>query len=164
MNRLCLHYVVYSSSSPNGPDWTRTSNLFDANEILSQLSYRPISRGDRIWTCDLLVPNQPRYQAALHPEYPALLQTNTQPTPAAGLEPATRWLTATHSTNWVTRDQKPPTGLEPATYGLQNHCSTNWATVAKVWVWISGIVRTLTNYKPYRSLCHRTTNHIVLVI
>ncbi len=25
-------------------------------------------RGDRIWTCDLLVPNQTRYQTALHPE------------------------------------------------------------------------------------------------
>ena len=36
---------------------------------LIQLSYRRIIRGDRIRTYDLLVPNQPRYQAALHPVF-----------------------------------------------------------------------------------------------
>ena len=40
------HLYLGRSKSQNhiffsGPDWTRTSNLFDANEILSQLSYRP---------------------------------------------------------------------------------------------------------------------------
>lgn len=37
-----------------------------------------ISRGDRIRTCDHLVPNQARYRAALHPEYVPLLLLRMQ--------------------------------------------------------------------------------------
>lgn len=39
--------------------WTESSN---------QLRYTANGRDNRIWTCDLLVPNQALYQAKLHPE------------------------------------------------------------------------------------------------
>ncbi len=38
------------------------------------ISYTQVSRGDRIRTCDLLVPNQSRYQAALRPDWCVLLR------------------------------------------------------------------------------------------
>lgn len=43
--------------------------------IIPLCRYNPFTcRGDRIRTCDHLVPNQARYRAALHPEYvPSLL-------------------------------------------------------------------------------------------
>ena len=57
------------------PDYQITCQL-DGKGIKKKMSKRwiqrlliMIGRGDRIRTCDHLVPNQERYRTALHPEY-----------------------------------------------------------------------------------------------
>ena len=67
--------------------WTQEFDRFETddretktkkNRMVMRFLY---GRDDRIWTCDHFVPNEVRYQAALHPGY---LQA-----PPAGIEPAT---------------------------------------------------------------------------
>ena len=72
-------------------------------------------RGDRIWTCDLLVPNQTRYQTALHLD-------NMEP--MRGLEPLACWLRISCSTNWATLAHRTTTVLNYTT--VKGRLSSKW--------------------------------------
>lgn len=74
--------------------WYAKKNLYDFSYrfFLSPKRWCYWS-GDRIWTCDLLVPNQTRYQTALH------LANKMEP--IKGLEPLTCGLRNRCSTNWA---------------------------------------------------------------
>ena len=54
---------------------TRKKKIF----IYAYLQNLETSRGDRIRTCDPLIPNQVHYQAVLHPEWRAEQESNPQP-------------------------------------------------------------------------------------
>ena len=74
-NRVWTEYSTnWATQRHGGPDRDRTGYLLNANQALSQVSYRPNINGrdDRIWTCALLLPKQTRYQATLHPEILAM--------------------------------------------------------------------------------------------
>ena len=59
------------------PSWIRTMDPLVNSQVLYRWAKKTFCREDRIWTCDLLVPNQARYRATLLPYFISHMSKNT---------------------------------------------------------------------------------------
>ena len=86
-------------------------------------------RENRIWTCNLMVPNHAHYQVVLFPDIgaPNRSWTHNLLIRSQTLYPIELWAHNNYITG-VNFTMVAPIGIEPTTQGFSVLCSTDWAT------------------------------------